>query len=494
MAASVDVGSVLGGRYKVTAQVLQSAEHDSVLEGIDQVLNRPISILVAGPQNAAHLSQGAREVATGERQAALQILDLGTSDGTTYLITSQSSAADLLDLLVPTEPYVEPFFTDTLGQEIFGQPRPDSPVPDSEYVYEDDSAADIGRSGATASGIIPPPPQNRPSAASKPTEPEPVELEPEPVEPVPEPEATEPEPVEPERRESEPTAAAPKVSLWNEDDYGSAEDDRTTSLTEPEQGPATATPVRERKPSSFPAAARAVALTEADPEDGEFDDDDENRPRTGSRLLVGAVVAAIIVAALIFAVTQISSLVGGQPAAAPSASSTVTQPSASATPSASTSATPAPATVSPVIANVTRLVGGDDPSLYSVNDPQLPKTFDGNPATTWSTYEFSNDSFANQTSYIALAVDLKEVSDIRTVTITQLGGTGGSFQLLANSKPAVAGGTEIGTGSFTGQAITISVPAGTKAKDVIIKFNQLPKLTSFRTYPYGIKVAEISIK
>jgi len=62
----IDVGSVLGGRYKVTATVLSSHDQDLVLDGVDQVLNRPVSILVAGPYNADQVAQSAREVATGK--------------------------------------------------------------------------------------------------------------------------------------------------------------------------------------------------------------------------------------------------------------------------------------------------------------------------------------------------------------------------------------------------------------------------------------------
>ena len=88
----------------------------------------PVSILVAGPDNADQVAQSAREVATGERPGNVQILDLGVSEATTYLITNHTSAADLLDLVVSSNPpYVEPFFTDTLGSEIFGQPRSHEP-------------------------------------------------------------------------------------------------------------------------------------------------------------------------------------------------------------------------------------------------------------------------------------------------------------------------------------------------------------------------------
>ncbi len=128
MSHPIDVGSVLGGRYKVTATVLTSHDHDLVLDGVDQVLNRAVSILVAGPDNAEQVAQSAREVATGERPGHVQILDLGVSEDTTYLITNHTSAADLLDLVVSSHPpYVEPFFTDTLGSEIFGQPRSHEP-------------------------------------------------------------------------------------------------------------------------------------------------------------------------------------------------------------------------------------------------------------------------------------------------------------------------------------------------------------------------------
>ena len=139
MPQPVDVGMLLGGRYKVTAQVLASAENDLVLDGIDQVLNRPVSILVAAPENASQVAMSAREIATGERAGNVQVLDLGNADGFTYLVTNGAQAADLLDLVIQQDgPYVEPFFTDTLGSEIFGQARSTEPEPyEDEYEYED---------------------------------------------------------------------------------------------------------------------------------------------------------------------------------------------------------------------------------------------------------------------------------------------------------------------------------------------------------------------
>ncbi|MBG0738475.1 ABC transporter substrate-binding protein [Paeniglutamicibacter antarcticus] len=517
MSETVDVGSILGGRYKVTAHILLTAEQDAVLEGIDQVLKRPVSILVAGPGNAENLTQGAREVATGERHANLQILDLGTSDGSTYLISSKSAAAELLDLVVPTEPYVEPFFTDTLGNEIFGMPRPESEENGGyDYVYEDNSPVEPTRPDSVAkrapvsadSGntgdIVPAPPAFVPSVPPVP-----------PVLPMAQARAVPPvrpeSPVRPAApktsdrstgatgtaaavnaaKANTPTAQAPqtaaegspapapapapaKVTLWSEEDYGS-------------DAPAGAY----RAPASFPVSARAAE--EATDEETDDDDDAANAPKTSGRWLVGGVVSILIVAALIVAVTNLGGQLSGNQNAAPAVSSSQ-QPPASPTPTGSASkATSAAPVVVPAITSVTRLTP-DAPNLGQAYDSKLPATFDGNPATFWQTLEFSNDSFAGLTSSISLVVTLKQDSDINTVTLQQLGGSGGSFRLLTNSTPTLDGATEIGTGSFTAPSITLSAPPGTKSKYVIINFTQLPKQQTFQSYPYGVKIAEITIK
>jgi hypothetical protein len=499
VAQSVEVGSVLGGRYRVTARVLVSGEHDVVLDGVDRVLNRPVSILVAGPDNATNLTQGAREVATGERHANLQILDLGTGDGATYLITSQTGAAELLDLVVPTEPYVEPFFTDTLGNEIFGVPRSSAPdAAEDDYVYDDGAQAseDTGEQDQVKPAPAPPTARTGPHrlVAGAPTEAAPQ------VAPT----------------GSTETDKAPKVTLWSDNDFSSVGEQRNEQFTpvpdaESATPPAargvgplaavagtpaaglTSGPVPEvRSPSSFPAAARDTGPYDDgdDDEDADYDDDD-NAPRTGLRWLVGAVVVVILVGALIFAVTNLTGIFG-TPVAGKTISQTTTpaDQTTSDSPSASTSATPV---VAPVIASVSRLVP-DAPDMGNVYDSKLPATFDGNPGTYWQTLEYSNDTFAGLTSSVNLVVALKETSDVRTVTVTQLGGTGGSFRLLTNDKPTLQGAKEIGTGSFTSPDITLTAPQQTKAQYVILSFVQLPKQQSFQTYSYGAKIAEISIK
>ena len=53
LSQQIPVGSVLGGRYEITAHIIITAESDMVLEGTDQILNRKVSVVVASPA-AAH--------------------------------------------------------------------------------------------------------------------------------------------------------------------------------------------------------------------------------------------------------------------------------------------------------------------------------------------------------------------------------------------------------------------------------------------------------
>lgn len=136
MSQSIEVGSVLGGRYRITDHVVTSADQDLVFTGLDQVLNRRVTVLVASLENATQVASSARELATGERQDDVQVLDLGLSEGRTYLIAGGNPDPDvLLGLAYPQETYVEPFQTDTLGSEIFGSSR------DAQaHEYDDDEA------------------------------------------------------------------------------------------------------------------------------------------------------------------------------------------------------------------------------------------------------------------------------------------------------------------------------------------------------------------
>ncbi|MBP2412712.1 hypothetical protein JOF48_001511 [Arthrobacter stackebrandtii] len=465
MPQPIDVGSILGGRYKVTGRILASAENDVILDGLDQVLNRPVSILVASVDNSEHLTQSAREVATGARISNVSILDLGVQDSSAYLIAARTTPADLLDLVVPTEPveetYQEPFFTDTLGTEIFGAARDAAPTA-SGYVYEDNSP------------LTPAHPLPR------------VHREPDPTPP---PAAAVGRPTQPGDAVVPPAAAkgpASKVTVWDDSDFGFMNDDAGQPANS-----------GTNRPGVFPTELRAASDGYEEDYYDDEEDDERNTPRISGRWLTGAIVSVLLIIALVFAVQHIAGLLngsnqaGGNTSAAPSDE---TSSNSTGTPSSQAPVEPAP--VLPVIKGLTDVTTYADgvPNYGETYFPRLPDAIDGNKATYWPTVEFSSADFAGMTEGINLAVELEADSNISSVTITQLNGTGGQFNILTNDKPSVDGATKIGNGSFSAPDLTIPAAPGAKGKYVIINFTQLPNLAPFTQYPYGLKIAEISIK
>ncbi|HKS03043.1 MAG TPA: ABC transporter substrate-binding protein [Arthrobacter sp.] len=581
MSHPIDVGSVLGGRYKVTATVLSSHDQDLVLDGVDQVLNRPVSILVAGPYNADQVAQSAREVATGERPGNVQILDLGVSDATTYLITNHTSAADLLDLVVASNPpYVEPFFTDTLGSEIFGQARSHEPETydeddEVEAGYINYSEGQSGPSGhypaaapspaasRSAAGsavpqghgaqapahqaptapvrkapVVPPLPSARPAASAAGAAaagvaagsrgnrhgvPETTAVS----------ETTAPQPIQTDndykqggsqetvqhdnveqallQRESNrsgnaargaagagaaaaagATAAgasgdghnASKVSLWSENDYDYAPEDGY-------EDEASGGHEHEPRASNFPAAARTGTATAAPYYDDE-DDEPQKEPRS-MRWLVGGLLAAVLIVGLIFAVTNLGSLFKSAPQteAAPGTTappSAATQPS-SAAPTKSAAPTAGP----PAIEGVTRQGNFDFASTY---DGDLGKAFDGNAASYWSDMEFATDDWGGLAPEgVPLVVKLKSPSQVSSITLNQLGASGGSITVYTNDRPSMDGAKQVGTNSFTSPDLTMPLAEPVTAQYVIISIKNLPKLAAPKTrFGYGLRLAEIKVQ
>ncbi|WP_445155737.1 ABC transporter substrate-binding protein [Arthrobacter sp. Hor0625] len=514
MSNPIDVGSVLGGRYKVTATVLTSHDQDLVLDGVDQVLNRPVSILVAGPGNADQVAQSAREVATGERPGNVQILDLGVSDAATYLITNHTSAADLLDLVVSSNPpYVEPFFTDTLGSEIFGQPRSTEPETydglyddeevDAGYISYGEQQRQAGHAPAAPAQRMPAAPSDAPSAsgrgaaaaagagaagvaaAAAAREPKTAPQEATPQRPAAQPTAAQPVQAPAEA----PTTGTPKVSRWEDADYAEA-DQRTAAGAGAFAGAGA-----DREARSFPAFAKKSAADDDydyDGGDGSGSDDGPERRGKGSmRWLVGALLAAVLVVGLVLAVTNLGGLFkGGSPQAAKPTSSTST-PAQSATPSESKSS--APAAAPPAIESVTRQGNFDFAATY---DGDLVKTFDGNAASYWSDMEFATDGWGGfAPDGVPLVVKLKAPAQVSSVTLSQLGASGGSISVFTNDRPSLDGAKQVGSNSFTSPDLTMPLQEPVTAQYVIVSIKSLPKLAAPKTrYGYGLRLAEIKVQ
>jgi hypothetical protein len=527
----IDVGSVLGGRYKVTATVLTSHDQDLVLDGVDQVLNRAVSILVAGPDNADQVAKSAREVATGERPGHVQILDLGVSDLTTYLITNHTSAADLLDLVVSSNPpYVEPFFTDTLGSEIFGHAR--SKEPETYDGLYDDEEVDAGYidygqqpRGAAAPASPPVQPSHEPLHPTSPPSPPAgtaaaaaagmvaasgPKKSPKTAPQKAAPHTTAPQPVQ-AAGASQPTTMQPdvpsapaqttpeaagdgaKVSLWSDDDYtydGRAEQDHSPQQGQPvaanAAGGVLLPPEKDRTPRSFPAAARTA---EPDEDDYKEDEGPGSEPRS-KRWLIGGLLAAVLVAGLIFTVTNLGSLFKSSPPPAAGPSSASTPAASSGKPSSTASS--APAAGPPAIEGVTRSGDFDFAGAY---DADLAKTFDGNGASYWSDMEFATDNWGGLATEVPLVVKLEGPSQVSSVTLSQLGASGGNISVLTNDRPSLEGAKQVGSNSFTSPDLTISLQEPVTAEYVIVSIKTLPKLAAPKTrYGFGLRLAEIKVQ
>lgn len=531
MSHPIDVGSVLGGRYKVTATVLTSHDQDLVLDGVDQVLNRPVSILVAGQGNADQVAQSAREVATGERPGSVQILDLGVSDATTYLITNHTSAADLLDLVVASHaPYVEPFFTDTLGSEIFGQPRSKEPET-YDGLYDDEevdagvinyqnlnpaapqrpatqpsapprparpasapSAAPSGRTGASAAGAAAAgaaagaaglgatAASGRGSAPGASQAPRTTA---QPEAPASPPHSTVSQPVPAGNGRQEPVteaasgvanapAESPKVSLWAEDDYDYPAGSNNDSYDD----------VGSDSHNDYVAAGSTQ-----DADRDYYDDEPKGEPRS-LRWLVGGLLAAVLIVGLVFAVGNLGSLFKSEPKADSTSEPVATAPQASGEPTRTDNAVP---TGPPAVEGVTRLGSFDFAATY---DGDLSKTFDGNAASYWSDMEFATDNWGGlATEGVSLVAKLKSPSRISSITLSQLGASGGSISVFTNDRPSLDGAKQVGTNSFTSPDLTIPLSEPVNAQYVIVSIKTLPKLAAPKTrFGYGLRLAEIKVQ
>ncbi|WP_345314679.1 hypothetical protein [Garicola koreensis] len=187
MAQPFGVGDVVGGRYRITHHVVTSADQDIIFQAVDQVLDREVSVLLASRANAKQVATSAKELATGERASEVQVLDLGLSAERTYLISTMVNPNQLLDLVIPdSAPYVEPYFTDSLGSELFGQSREMQP-----QTYDDDAEyyarlqADLA-SAAEPGRRLPGLPRRRPAFLDKVTS---EHADPKPQSPLPPPPA-----------------------------------------------------------------------------------------------------------------------------------------------------------------------------------------------------------------------------------------------------------------------------------------------------------------
>lgn len=550
MSQPIDVGTVLGGRYQVTEMVLTSADGDAVLAGMDKVLNRTVSILVAAPDNASQVATSAREIATGERYGTMQVLDLGISDGSTYLITNTASPADLLDLVIQRDaPFVEPFYTDTLGSEIFGVTRSAEPeVYDDEEEYWEELQANEernvgGRMARRLTGLTnrlgrgkkhdyeepagpgqsdtpldedaPADPESHAGEGTVPTAAAPAV--PQRPQQAPRTPRTEAHPVAPPQ--ADVNGSSERVSHWGASGQEAApgnapspEDVDTANGDIVNAGAAGAAPAAhpasptrpasgsghdgyERPASVFPAGARAYSAQHPEEEYAEEGTDDRPAGGRSSRVLVGVLLIVVLVVGVVFAFNTLgkddSSPVAGASSQAPS-SDTGAGGSAQSAPPAS-----APA-AAPDISDIKRLVPGNQ-TLNADTDATLSRAIDGSQGSLYRSYTYTTPEFGGLASNMVLVVELKEEAKVNELELTGLNGKGGSFQVNVGATDDLGAAEEVASGSFTGPTVTVPVAGDdgepVTGKYVFINVTELPRLasTTNSSRPYGLQVAEIKV-
>jgi len=130
LSQQIPVGTVLGGRYEITAQIIVTAETDMILDGMDQILSRKVSVVVASPARSNLLENNSR-VLNESNPYSFQMLDMGiTPEGSKYLITSYTAPSVLLDALLTEQRSLSDVYDDeaALGTEIFGATVPTQPA------------------------------------------------------------------------------------------------------------------------------------------------------------------------------------------------------------------------------------------------------------------------------------------------------------------------------------------------------------------------------
>jgi len=213
------------------------------------------------------------------------------------------------------------------------------------------------------------------------------------------------------------------------------------------------------------------------------------------RWLVGGILAAVLVVGLILAVNTLGGLMGNNsnPPAAKQSTAPPTAGNGGTPTSGSNNTSAPPAGATPAIEGVTRQGDFDFAGTY---DKDLAKTFDGNAASFWSNMEFATANWGGLApDGVPLLVKLKEPAEVNSITLSQLGASGGSISVYTNDRPSMDGAKLVGTNSFTSPELTIPLSSPTTAQYVIVNIKTLPKLAAPKTqYGFGLRLAEIKVQ
>ncbi|RUQ13035.1 hypothetical protein D8M38_00935, partial [Kocuria sp. HSID17582] len=263
--------------------------------------------------------------------------------------------------------------------------------------------------------------------------------------------------------------------------------------------PESARPENLRAGASAATAAGATGSTETDPEHegaGAGDGDEpvdtaEDRRKGPLRWLLLLLLVLALVAVIVLCFRSLGSLTSQfsqeGPAQQNAAPGEPGGPAVSSSPSSN---------ATPEIAGVTRVTA--DPNFMSDTDATLNQATDGNPATYWLSYGFSNAQFGSLVQYVGLAAQLEEPAPVQEITVQQANGSGGQFTVYVSDSPSLDGAEKVGSGSFTGPEIRVPLSDAARTKPheyVLVVWDQLPQLTSpIGGYQYGLRIGELAVR
>jgi hypothetical protein len=110
--------------------------------------------------------------------------------------------------------------------------------------------------------------------------------------------------------------------------------------------------------------------------------------------------------------------------------------------------------------------------------------------------EFATDNWGGLAPEgVPLVIKLKGPSKVSSVTLSQLGASGGSISVFTNDRPSLDGAKQAGSNSFTSPDLTMPLQEAVTAQYVIVSVKTLPKLAAPKTrYGYGLRLAEIKVQ
>lgn len=228
---------------------------------------------------------------------------------------------------------------------------------------------------------------------------------------------------------------------------------------------------------SSPGPARDVR-TDAQPSEAEL------AARAGQSRTALVLVALLLVLGLALSIRSLSSIGDG--------SRVAREPPATSTPSPTTPLTPSPSVPAttagpsaPVVAGVRTL----DPSGDGENDETAPRAIDDDPASFWSSSTYASAQFGGLKDGLGLVVALTEPSQVSGVTVTA-NGAGGSVELRTAPGPGLEGSTVLAAGEIVGGPVDLAPPEPALTQYLIVWFTRLPQTGA----GYRVELTQVQVR